>query len=125
VTATVTDVSYAGTAGAGGAETVTARFDCAAATATLDGQLSTSSCRTVALGAFAVDSAANTARLAVVPRWDEASPPRETDCAGATYAYRVRLDAAGAEEGLPRELTVVHERPDGREGRRFAVVGDC
>lgn len=121
VSAVVTDVSYAGTAG--GTETVTASFDCATATATLDGRLSTSSCRTVALGAFSVDPAANTARLAVVPQWDESSPPERTDCAGVTYAYRVRFEAA-TPDALPREITVVHELVRG-DGRRFSVVSDC
>ena len=120
LTAVVTDVSYVGTAGDDGA--ITGRFDCDAATATIEGRLSTSSCRTVSIRALSVGSQGHTARLVLVPRWDESSPPERTDCAGATYAYRVRLDAT---DGLPGEIQVVHERPDGAVVTRETLVRDC
>lgn len=119
LTAVVGDASYTGTAGDD--ESVTGSFECEAATGTLRGRLSTNSCRTVAISELSFDPGAGTARLVLYPKWDEESPPGEIDCAGATYEYRVRLEAT---DELPEEIEVVHERPDG-DPSRFSLVSGC
>jgi hypothetical protein len=120
LTAVVDDVSYAGTAS--GDESVTGSFDCEDATATLAGRLSTSSCRTVAISELSVDPEAGSARLVVYPKWDEERSPAEIDCAGATYEYRIRLEAT---DELPDGVKVVHERPDGDDPLRLSLASDC
>lgn len=117
VTATVTDRTVIGTAGA---ESVTGTVDCEAATATLEGRFSTSSCRTVALAALDVGS--DRIEIVVTAPWDESSPPERTDCAGVTYEYRIRLTAR---EGLPADIDVVHRRPDGRAELQTMVSTGC
>lgn len=76
LTVAVSDVEPISSASGGPpAESVTGTFDCNAVTATVDGVLRTSSCRTVALGPASRDTEADRARLSIFPRWDVSSPP--------------------------------------------------
>ncbi len=86
LTVVVSDVEPISVASGGlPAESVTGTFDCDAATATVDGVLRTSSCRTVALGPTSRDTETDRARLSIFSRWDVSSPPSDVDCGGVAY----------------------------------------
>ena len=117
LTASVTTVTYDGTAGEN-EERVSLSVDCDARSATLDGWLSTDSCRTVAIRSLRYDTADGRAELVLFPRWAESAPPETVDCAGASYRYRVELQA---QDRLPTELSVVYERADDGPSTQVAV----
>lgn len=122
LSATVTSVSYDGTAGEN-EESVSLSGDCTAQSATLGGWFSTSSCRTVAIRALQYNSTERYAELVLYPHWTNSDPPESVDCAGASYQYQVELTA---QENLPTDIQVVYERPDDRASTDFSVqLSEC
>jgi hypothetical protein len=117
LTATVTTVTYDGTAGEN-EERVSLSVDCDARSATLDGWFSTNSCRTIAIRSLQYDTAERRAELVLYPRWTESEPPKEVDCAGASYRYQVDVQA---QDRLPIDLSIGYERPDDRSSTQFTV----
>lgn len=101
--------------------TVSGSFDCTAKTATIDGWLSTSSCRTVAIREVRDDGTADRLTVELFDRWDQTVEPEEVDCAGVTYNYRLRVKAR---EGLPGELRIVHRSHREEPPERFTVTND-
>jgi len=120
LSATVTTVTYDGTAGEN-EEEVSISVDCVAQNATLRGWFSTSSCRTVAIQGLQYDRTEGFAELVLYPRWTESQPPENVDCAGASYRYSVELTA---QEQLPTEFRVVYKRPDERTPTQFTARND-
>ncbi len=117
LSATVTSVSYDGTAGEN-EESVSQSGDCTAQSATLSGWFSTSSCRTVAIRALQYNSTERYAELVLYPRWTNSDPPESVDCAGASYQYQVELTA---QNHLPTDIKIVYQRPDERAATEFTV----
>jgi hypothetical protein len=117
LSATVTTVTYDGTAGET-EERVSLSVDCDARSATLGGWFSTSSCRTVAIRSLRYDDAERRAELVLYPRWTESDSPDTVDCAGASYRYRIELEAR---EHLPTAADVVYERAGGGPPTRFTA----
>ena len=122
LSATVTTVSYDGTAGEN-EERVSQSGDCTAQSATLSGWFSTSSCRTVAIETLQYNSTERYAELALYPRWTNSDFPESVDCAGASYQYQVELTA---QEYLPASIKIAYQRPDERAATEFTVrISEC
>lgn len=122
LSATVTNVSYDGTAGEN-EESVSLSGDCTSQSATLSGWFSTSSCRTVAIRALQYNNTERYAKLVLYPRWANSESPESVDCAGASYQYQVELTA---QEHLPTDIQVIYERPDERASTDFTVqISEC
>lgn len=100
---------------------VSGTFDCTAKTVSLDGWLSTSSCRTVAIQSVGYDGSANRLTIVLFDKWDASSDPEEITCTGVTYTYKIRVEARDA---LQAELRIIHRTHWDEPPRRFTVTND-
>lgn len=105
-------------------QTATATFHCDSNTATIEGWLHTSSCRTIAIESLSFDEETNRVTLTLYPEWDVTDPPEEVACAGAKYHYRIRLKLRDL---FPAEVHVKYRWPDEKKKKPFetTILNNC